>query len=95
MLFTLKKIVGGLMLPLPLLLLVIGAGIALVWFSRWQKTGKVFISVGWLLLLLLSIQPVADRLLKPIEESYPTWHGSERVQYIVVLGGGYGRQVRT
>lgn len=89
MLFTLKKIVGGLMLPLPLLLLVIGAGIALVWFSRWQKTGKVFISVGWLMLLLLSIQPVADRLLKPIEESYPTWHGSERVQYIVVLGGGY------
>lgn len=89
MLFTLKKIVGGLMLPLPLLLLVIGAGIALVWFSRWQKTGKVFISVGWLLLLLLSLQPVADRLLKPIEESYPTWRGSERVQYIVVLGGGY------
>ncbi|MGR4048846.1 envelope biogenesis factor ElyC [Kosakonia cowanii] len=89
MLFTLKKIVGGLMLPLPLLLLVIGAGIALVWFSRWQKTGKVFISVGWLMLLLLSIQPVADRLLKPIERSYPTWHGSERVQYIVVLGGGY------
>lgn len=89
MLFTLKKIVGGLLLPLPLLLLIIGAGIALVWFSRWQKTGKVFISVGWLLLLLLSLQPVADRLLKPIEESYPTWRGSERVHYIVVLGGGY------
>ena len=89
MLFTLKKIVGGLLLPLPFLLLVIGLGIALVWFSRWQKTGKVFISLGWLFLLLLSLQPVADRLLKPIEDTYPTWRGTQPVKYIVVLGGGY------
>ena len=33
MLFTLKKIVGGLLLPLPALLLLIGIGIALLWFS--------------------------------------------------------------
>ena len=42
MLFTLKKFIGGLLLPLPLLLLVMGAG---------------------LVLLALSQQPVADRLL--------------------------------
>ncbi|WP_252861929.1 UvrD-helicase domain-containing protein, partial [Shigella sonnei] len=48
----------------PLMLLIIGAGLALLWFSRFQKTAKIFISIGWLALLLLSLQPVADRLLR-------------------------------
>lgn len=58
MLFTLKKVIGNMLLPLPLMLLIIGAGLALLWFSRFQKTGKIFISIGWLALLLLSLQPV-------------------------------------
>ena len=89
MLFTLKKIVGGLLLPLPALLLLIGIGIALLWFSRFQRTGKFCVSLGWLLLTLLSLQPVADSLLKPIEDRYPTWRGEQPVSYVVVLGGGY------
>lgn len=89
MLFMLKKYIGGMMLPLPLLLLLTGLGLFLVWFTRFQKTGKTAITVGWLLLLLLSLQPVADGLLKPIEDKYPTWRGEQRVEYIVVLGGGY------
>ncbi len=89
MLFYLKKIIGGMLLPLPLLLVLLAVGILLVWFTRWQKIGKTLLTVGWLALTLLSLQPVADRLLKPIEDSYPTWHGSEQVSYIVVLGGGY------
>ena len=74
MLFTLKKVIGGMLLPLPLMLLIIGVGLVLLWFSRFQKTGKIFISAGWLALLLLSLQPVADRLLRPIESTYPTWN---------------------
>ena len=89
MLFTLKKYLGGMMLPLPLLLLLMAVGIALLWFSRFQRTGKLCVSLGWLLLLLLSLQPVADSLLKPIEDKYPTWRDAGRVQYVVVLGGGY------
>jgi hypothetical protein len=58
-----------------------------LWFSRFQRTGKLCVSLGWLLLLLLSLQPVADSLLKPIEDKYPTWRGEKRVQYVVVLGG--------
>ncbi len=37
MLFTLKKVIGNMLLPLPLILLIIGAGLALLWFSRFQK----------------------------------------------------------
>lgn len=89
MLFTLKKYIGGMMLPLPLLLSFIALGLLLVWFSRFQKSGKIIITVGWLMLLLLSLQPVADGLLRPIENKYPTWQGKQKVEYVVVLGGGY------
>ena len=81
MLFTLKKVIGNMLLPLPLMLLIIGAGLALLWFSRFQKTGKIFISIGWLSLLLLSLQPVADRLLRPIEA--PIRHGIIRKKWTI------------
>lgn len=54
-----------------------------------SKTGKALVTLSWLLLTLLSLQPVADGLLKPIEKSYPTWRGGQSVEYVVVLGGGY------
>lgn len=87
--FTLKKIAGGLLLPLPLLLLTMAVGLLLLWFSRWQKSGKIIISVGWALLLALSLQPIADGLLRPLENRYPTRNQADDIDYIVVLGGGY------
>ncbi|MFP1748778.1 envelope biogenesis factor ElyC [Lonsdalea quercina] len=90
MLFDLKKYVGSLLQPLPLLLLLMGIALLLLWFTHRQKTGRVVLTVSWLMLTLLSLQPVADRLLLPLESSYPTWHpGQQRVGFIVVLGGGY------
>ncbi|UPT56195.1 envelope biogenesis factor ElyC [Dickeya zeae] len=90
MLFAVKKYIGSLLLPLPLLMLVLGIALALLWFSRWQKTARIMLTGGWLVLLLLSLQPVADRLLLPLESRYPTWTPDfPNVNYIVVLGGGY------
>lgn len=89
MLFDLKKWVGGLMMPLSFLLLIMGVALLLLWCTQWQRTGKVLISCAWLFLLLLSLQPVADRLLRPLEARFPTYQGTTSVGYIVVLGGGY------
>lgn len=89
MLFTLKKVIGALLLPLPALLLIMAAGLLLLWFSRWQKSGKSLVSVAWLLLILLGLQPIADRLLGSLENRWPTWQNQHSVDYIVVLGGGY------
>jgi len=89
MFFTLKKFVGGLLMPLPLLLIIMAIALSLLWFSRRQKMGKVIFLVGWLLLGLLSLQPVADSLLRPLENTYPTYHGGTQLNYVVVLGGGY------
>jgi len=91
MLFILKKSVGGLLLPLPLILLIMAVALVLLWLTRWQKTGKVCFLLSWLLLMLLSLQPIADRLLRPIESVYPTYQPQSHtpVNFIVVLGGGY------
>jgi len=91
MLFMLKKTVGGLLLPLPFLLLLMAFALVLLWFTRWQKAGKVCFLLSWLILALLSLQPVADSLLSPLENTYPTYqpNTAEPVKYIVVLGGGY------
>lgn len=64
---------------------------------RWQKTGKTLITVSWLGLVLLSLQPVADALLltteKPYEKRYelitPSEVQQQELRYIVVLGGGF------
>ena len=36
MFFALKKWIGAMLLPLPLLLTLMAAGLLLLWFSRWQ-----------------------------------------------------------
>lgn len=89
MLFYLKKVVGGLLLPLPFLLLLMAIGLILLWLTRWQKSAKCLLTFSWLVLLLLSLQPVADRLLMPSENQYSTYQETTPVDYIVVLGGGY------
>jgi len=89
MLFILKKIVGGLLMPLPFLLIVMAVALCLLWFTRRQKTGKVLFLLSWLCLGLLSLQPVADGLMRQIEKTYPTYRGQDPADYIVVLGSSY------
>lgn len=89
MLFTLKKIIGGMLLPLPFFLLLMGLALLLFWCSRWKKTAAVLLTASWALLFSLSLQPVADRLLAPLEKHYSTVNYPSNVEYIVVLGGGY------
>lgn len=81
-------------MPLPLIILIALIALLLLWFTRWQKTGKTVLSLSWLALLLLSIQPVADKLLLPVEGRYaqryePDTVHTPPVKYIVVLGGGF------
>ncbi|CAI0851794.1 envelope biogenesis factor ElyC [Serratia ficaria] len=89
MLFNLKKFIGALLMPLPALMLLMGLALLLLWFTRWQRSGKTILTLSWLFLLLFSLQPVADRLLRPIESEYRTYRGNDPVDFIVVLGGGY------
>ncbi|EPP4076593.1 envelope biogenesis factor ElyC, partial [Proteus mirabilis] len=45
MLFLLKKYLGSLIMPLPLLLIIAFFALILLWFTRWQKTGKSVLTI--------------------------------------------------
>ncbi|MBX6968796.1 envelope biogenesis factor ElyC [Providencia rettgeri] len=95
MLFFLKKYIGSLLMPLPLLLIIGFIGLILLWFTRWQRCGKTFTSLSLILLAVLGLQPVSDSLLAPVEGQYNkryeliTETPPQNIQYIVVLGGGF------
>jgi len=89
--FLLKKIVSPFFYPLPLCVEILLLGLILLWFTRKQKTGKIFVSIGVILLVALSHSAVTDRLLGPLEYQYPPVKSLvpvSDVKWVVVLGGG-------
>ena len=94
--FLFKKIVSQFFFPMPICLSLCFAGLALLWWSKRQKTGKVLVTVGLLLLTAFSYAPVADALLHPLESQYPPYVKTEStpVKYVVVLGGGHNSDPR-
>jgi uncharacterized SAM-binding protein YcdF (DUF218 family) len=90
--FLVKKIVGPFFFPLSLCLEIFIIGLFLLWFTRRKKAGKIFVSVGVILLILFSYGPLPDLLLKPLEYKYlPLLSVKDlpEIRWIVVLGGGH------
>ncbi len=98
--FIIKKIISPFLFPLPLILWISFIGLFLLWFTKKQKTGKVFVSVGVCLMLLLSSNFIARPLLRTLEKEYPlhrtqlsheacTTDEGYQVKFVVVLGGGH------
>lgn len=89
--FLLKKIIGPLLFPLPLCLLLMGAGLVLLWFTRRQRAGKSLVTAGFVMLTLLSFGQVSGPLLGTLEHAYAPLAAvpaGSRVKWVVVLGGG-------
>ena len=89
--FLFKKIVAPLLFPLPLCLLVLAGGLALLWFTRRQRAGKILSTTGFTLILLLSYNWVSRPLLRSLERSNAPFISappSAEIKWIVVLGGG-------
>jgi len=99
--FLLKKILGPVFFPLSLCLELLLLGLVLLWATRRQKAGKILVTVGTLLLALLSYPWVPEKLLSPLEQWYPPLTGVDRltspasgqgpVKWVVVLGGNVER----
>ncbi len=92
--FPIKQILGGLIMPLPVVLFLLTAGLVLLWATSRQLLGRSLILTGILLLFLVSLPAVGDRLILPLEEEYPHIIEPEsvnsEVEWIVVLGHGAG-----
>lgn len=80
------------LLPVPVCLEILLAGLFLLWFTRRIKTGKILVSAGTLLLAAFSFGPFPDMLLQPLEYRYApvfTVEKSSNAKWVVVLGGGH------
>ncbi|MCL4502213.1 MAG: YdcF family protein [Deltaproteobacteria bacterium] len=93
--FFFKKIVAPLFYPVPLCLEFLLLGLAFLWFTRRQKTGKILVSLGTGLFLIFSYSFVPGLLAQSLEQKYPpvldpaAGPGGSTAKYIVVLGGGH------
>ncbi len=98
--FIFKKIFSLFLFPLPLSLGLSFVGLVLLWFTKKKKMGKVLVSTGFLIILLLSYSLVANELLRPLEGRYAPHsvqlsneglvsEAGHPVKFVVVLGGGH------
>jgi len=90
--FLIKKFLTPLFYSLTVTVILLVIGIFLLLFTRRQKAGKILTAAGVLLILVLSIGPLPDMMLKPLEDRYPPLmlktDGAPNVKWVVVLGGG-------
>jgi uncharacterized SAM-binding protein YcdF (DUF218 family) len=87
----LKKAISYVLLPLPLILIVTVVGVLVLWFSSRQRTGKILVTVGASLLLLLSSGLTSGWLLSPLHHFKPLTDLTQAAgaRWIVVLGSGF------
>ena len=88
--FIFKKVVASILLPLPIMLIFSGVGLYLLWFTKWQRLGKVAVTLAVLIILLLSSTPVSNLVISSLENSYPSFDvEKESVSFVMVLGSGH------
>ncbi len=98
--FWLKKFVSAFLMPLPVVLLAGGIGLALAGTRRWRRAGAALAAFSFLALAAGSNDWVSRLLITPLETRYPAvgeWTvGSPpppalaACRHIVVLGSGNG-----
>ncbi len=79
-------------LPVSICIEILLLGIILLWFTRWQKTGKAIVTIGLITFIGMSYGPISEALLRPLEYKYPSLLESKhltQIKWVVVLGGGH------
>lgn len=89
--FLLKKIVGLLIQPLPIVLVLLMVGLVFLWRRRESGSGRRLLLAGTVLLLLASMQYAPFVIGRALETSHAAYQPQASViepEYVVVLGGG-------
>ena len=87
--FWIKKIITLLINPLTFALFIFLIGLWMLYTNR-HKRSKWFLTVSFLLIVLISINPIGNVLLKPLETRYQQLVTVPKdVKYIVLLGGDF------
>ncbi len=93
--FALKKAVSSLIFPVPVILIILGITVILLWRGKRSRSAAVLGTAAFLALGLSSFPPVADCVLGSLEQQYEVFDPASRPdfqpQWIVILGGGFAR----
>lgn len=84
--FVLSKLAGALLRAETWILLLLLSGAVSHWRGRHRLGGSLSLA-GTLALLAMTVLPLGDVLLRPIEDRFPVAPPLERVDGIIVLGG--------
>lgn len=85
--FIVSKLVGALVRVDSWILLVL-ALIVFAMFLEWRRLAKALAVATFAGLFALAVLPLGDLLLRPLEQTYPPAPQIDRVDGIIVLGGG-------
>lgn len=85
--FMLKKIVSAAIMPLSITLLILFIGLLFLTLNNIKKA-KLFITIGFISLIIIAYQPFSNTLLKPLETNYSKLEIiPQGVTHILLLGG--------
>lgn len=94
--YSLVKYFVAYLLPVPLCLGVLLAGLIFLWCTKRQTTGKVIITIGVAILLLFSLSFFPNMCLRYLEHKHVSYIASQMkednfsdIKYVVVLAGGH------
>jgi uncharacterized SAM-binding protein YcdF (DUF218 family) len=90
--FLIKKTITLLVMPLCAGLALVWAGLILRKTHRLKRVGVLLAAAGTVAVTVLSLQPVANEVIKPLEMCYPPLvelGGHQNVKWVVVLAGGH------
>ncbi|MFM5139569.1 envelope biogenesis factor ElyC [Aeromonas rivipollensis] len=89
--FELKKWLGQLLMPLPFSLSLLVLALLLLWFTRFQRTGKLLATLSLVIVALMGMRPISYELARSLEQTYPPLEVSLHpdIEAIVVLGNGH------
>ena len=87
--FTLKKIISALLLPLPIAMILLLIGLCFFWFGKRKTVANLFLSSGFVVLVVFAFAFLPSLLLNSLEDHYhPVQTLPTGIHEIVVLGGG-------
>jgi uncharacterized SAM-binding protein YcdF (DUF218 family) len=87
--FLIAKLIGAFLLPPGVFILLLALGLVLLRLRKRKAAAALFLAVA-ALLYLISIEPVKDALILPLENRFSPLNGvkTPEADMIVILGGG-------
>lgn len=86
--FTLKKVVSAFLMPLSIGLLIFAIGLWFLYTNSYKKA-KIYLTVGFLWIFIISYSPFSNFFVSTIESKYPLIQSNVQAKYILLLGGDY------